>query len=121
MLLAKAVGSVVGHLQLGTTRLEVAPNTFAERLKHRMFGLEFRIGAEDSIILQSVTQTSIFLRNDVPGSLDFNLSRSTDVGVIGYKHVSRGGFLFELGTIEDYNQQRNESDITFYFELGARW
>ncbi|NIP73982.1 MAG: hypothetical protein GWO16_13615, partial [Gammaproteobacteria bacterium] len=45
VLLAKAVGSVVGHLQLGTTRLEVAPNTFAERLKHRMFGLEFRIGA----------------------------------------------------------------------------
>jgi len=117
-LLAKAVGDVVGHFQLGTTRLEVAPDTFADRLKHRMFGLEFRLNLEHSLVLQSVTQTSIFIRTDNPRSQDFSLSRSTDVVTMGWKHRSAGGFQFDLGLVEDYNQQRNESDITFFLELG---
>ncbi len=119
-LFSKAVGDVVGHIQVGQTKLEVAPNTFADRLRHRMFGLEFRWSEVSSFMLQSVTQTSIFLRNDMPGTRDFDMSRPTDVLVFGYKHLSRT-FLFELGGIEDYNQQRNESDISFYFSLGWRW
>jgi Protein of unknown function (DUF3187) len=119
-LFSKAVGDVVGHIQVGQTQLQVTPNTFADRLRHRMFGIEFRLTAESSFLLQSVTQTSIFLRNDQPGSRDFDISRPTDVFVFGYKHLSRT-FLFEIGGIEDYNQQRNEADITFYFSTGWRW
>ena len=120
LLFAKAVGDVVGHIQVGQTKLEVAPNTFAERLRHRMFGLEFRWSQVSSFVLQSVTQTSIFLRNEDTSTRDFDISRSTDVFVLGYKYLSRT-FLFELGGIEDYNQQRNESDITLYFSTGWRW
>jgi hypothetical protein len=118
-LISKAVGDVVGHIQFGTTHLEVQPNTFADTLRHRMFGLEFRLDAENSLLVQSVTQSSIFLRSNMPGTPDFDISRPTDVMVLGYKHV--GSWLFELGTLEDYNQQRNESDITFYFQTGWRW
>lgn len=119
-LLSKAVGDVVGHFQIGTTELDVAANTFADRLKHRMFGLEFRIDMENSLVLQSVTQTSIFIDSDDPAMTDFAISRQTDVLVLGYKRIAKG-FLFELGTIEDYNQQRNESDITFFIEVGWQW
>ncbi|HKI98313.1 MAG TPA: DUF3187 family protein [bacterium] len=120
VLLSKAVGDVVGHIQLGETHLDVAPNTFANRLRHRMFGLEFRLDSDNSFLLQSVTQSSIYLHTDVPGTMDFNISRPTDVMVVGYKHLTQS-FLFETGAIEDYNQQRNESDITLYFSLGSRW
>lgn len=120
LLLAKKVGNVVGHFQFGTTYLEVEPNTFAERLTHHMFGLEFRWGPRNSLLLQSVTQSSIFRHSDDPASQDFAISRPTDVLGFGYKHQG-DAFLFELGSLEDYNQQRNEADITFYFELGWRW
>ena len=48
------------------------------------------------------------------------ISRPTDVVALGYKHASRD-FLFELGFVEDYNQQRNEADITLFAELGWSW
>jgi len=111
---------VVAHMQLGTTRLKVADNTLADRLKHKMYGLEFRVDGDNSLIIESVTQSSIFEKVDDPNSIDFPISRQTDSGIMGYKHKS-DGFLFELGIIEDYNQQRNEADITVYFELGWEW
>ena len=119
-LFSKAIGDVVAHMQLGTTRLKVADNTLADRLKHKMYGLEFRVDGDNSLIIESVTQSSIFEKVDDPNSIDFPISRQTDSGIMGYKHKS-DGFLFELGIIEDYNQQRNEADITVYFELGWEW
>jgi Protein of unknown function (DUF3187) len=120
VMLSKAVGDVVGHIQFGRTFLTVAPDSYADHLEHRMFGLEFRLNETNSLILQSVTQSSIFLHQGLPGTMDFNISRPTDVLVAGYKHLSPG-FLFETGFIEDYNQQRDESDITLYFSTGWRW
>jgi hypothetical protein len=126
ILLSKAVGSVVGHFQWGHTRLEVPPNplsgvpTFAKLLRHRVFGLEFRLDGERSVVVQSATQSSIFQRSGGPGAIDFDISGFTDVLVMGYQSHA-GGTLLEYGLIEDYNQLRNEADITFYFEVGWRW
>jgi hypothetical protein len=120
LLFSKAVGDVVGHFQVGRVMLDVPANTFAERLRHQMFALEFRLDAESSFLLQSVTQSSIFLRSEDYTSPDFDISRPTDVFVLGYRHLSQTS-LFELGLVEDYNQQRNEADITFFIEWGWRW
>lgn len=119
-LLSKAVGNVVGHFQFGVTRLDVKPDTYASHLRHRMFGLEFRATERSSVLLQSVTQSSIFLRNDNPSTMDFDLSRPTDVMALGYKYASPNA-LFQIGFLEDYNQQRNEADITGFLEWGGRW
>ncbi|MEE8436439.1 MAG: DUF3187 family protein [bacterium] len=119
-LFSKEIGAVIAHIQFGVTRLEVEPNTFSDSLRHKMFGWEFRIDEKNSIIIQSVSQTSIFSDADIQTNLDYGLASQTDVGILGFK--TRGdGFLFEIGMIEDYNQQRNEADITFYFELGWEW
>ena len=120
VLFGKQIGRVVAHLQFGTTRLNVVPDQFAERLKHKMFGLEFRISPEYSFIVQSVSQSSIFKTGNVLTNLDFSLGTQTDVGTLGFKHRGEN-FLSEFGFVEDYNQQLNEADITFYLEMGAAW
>jgi hypothetical protein len=94
--------------------------TFAKLLRHRVFGLEFRLDGERSVVVQSATQSSIFQRSGGPGAIDFDISGFTDVLVMGYQSHA-GGTLLEYGLIEDYNQLRNEADITFYFEVGWRW
>ena len=119
-LFSKEIGGVIAHIQFGITRLEVESNTFSDSLRHKMFGWEFRLDQKNSLIVQSISQTSIFSDADIQTNLDYGLATQTDVGIIGFK--SHGdGFLFEIGLIEDYNQQRNEADITFYFELGWEW
>lgn len=119
-LFSKEIGNVIAHLQFGITRLEVEPNTFSESLRHKMFGWEFRVDEKNSLIIQSISQTSIFSDANIQTNLDFSLATQTDVGVIGFKHLG-DGFLYEFGMVEDYNQQRNEADITFYLELGWEW
>lgn len=119
-LFSKEIGAVIAHIQFGVTRLGVEPNTFSDSLRHKMFGWEFRLNENISLIIQSVTQTSIFSDADIQSNLDYSLASQTDVGILGFK--TRGdSFLFEIGLIEDYNQQRNEADITLYFELGWEW
>lgn len=121
LLVAKAVGNVVGHLQLGITMLDVAPNTYNSTLKHKMFGIEFRLNPENSLIFQSMTQTSIFIGQSVfANPKDFGLSKNTDISVWGYRYASDTN-QFEVGFIEDYYQNRNELDISLYFELGWQW
>ena len=119
-LFSKEIGDVIAHIQFGITRLEVEPNTFSDSLRHKMFGWEFRIDGQNSLILQSISQTSIFSDTDIQTNLDYSLASQTDVGILGFK-THGDGFLFEIGMVEDYNQQRNEADITFYFELGWEW
>ena len=86
-----------------------------------MFGIEFRISEQTSFLIESVTQTSLFIKGNVlTNSQDFLISRNTDVGVLGIKHRA-GGFQWEVGANEDYNQERNEADITLFFELGWTW
>lgn len=119
-LFSKEIGFVIAHLQFGITRLEVDSNTFSDSLRHKMFGWEFRLDEQNSLIVQSVSQTSIFSDANIQTNLDFSLASQTDVGILGFKHLANG-FLFEIAMIEDYNQQRNEADITFYLELGWEW
>lgn len=121
VLVAKQVGNVVGHFQFGRSVLDVRDRPFSNEIRTRLFALEFRRGKYHSWLLQSVTQTSIFDRHITIGGIsDFSISRQTDVAVMGYKFRGET-YLFELGAIEDYNQQRNESDISFYFEWGGAW
>lgn len=119
-LFSKEIGEVIAHLQFGVTRLEVDANTFSESLRHKMFGWEFRIDEQNSFIIQSISQTSIFSSENIQTNLDYGLATQTDVGILGLKSYG-DGFLFEIGMVEDYNQQRNEADITFYLELGWEW
>ena len=109
-LFSKEIGDVIAHIQFGITRLEVEPNTFSDSLRHKMFGLEFRVDEKNSLIMQSISQTSIFSDANIQTNLDFALASQTDVGILGFK-TSGDGFLFEIGMIEDYNQQRNEDSL----------
>lgn len=120
-MLGKAVGNVVGHFQWGFSRLGLKDQPYQSRIAHHLFGLEFRTSADSSWVLQSVTQSSLFIGDSVLVNLnDFILSRSTDVTMFGYK-VNDHNWLWEWGLIEDYNQERNAADITLYFEMGWEW
>jgi hypothetical protein len=121
LLVSKAVGDVVGHFQFGQTVLGVEPDTYTSRIQHKLFALEFRLGAEDSLLLQSLTQTSLFRHSDFfTDNTDYTLSQPTDLLQLGYKHRGKV-FHSEVGLSEDYNQGHNEADFTLYLNLGWQW
>ncbi len=120
-LLSKGVGSfLVAHIQAGRTFLSVKPNTYARRLEHRTFGVEFRINSQTSFLLQSISQSSVFLRDFPNLDARYPYSLPSDVILAGFKGNARGWF-WEIGTLEDYRQNRNEADITFFGEIGKEW
>lgn len=121
VLLAKALGSVVGHIQFGQTYLGTKGEVFARHLQHKLFALEFRAGPRHSWLLQLVTQSGLFQSVSAQENPDdFLFSRPTDVLGAGYKY---GGdtMQLELGFVEDLNQHNNETDIVFFTTIGARW
>ncbi len=121
LLLSKAVGFVVAHFQAGESMLSVKDRQFASSLQHKLFGLEFRGSPANSLLLELATQSSIF-RAPSTDSIrdDFQISRPTDVVVMGWKH-KRDGFLFNLGLMEDLNAQQNETDIVLFLDFGWQW
>ncbi|MBI3991849.1 MAG: DUF3187 family protein [Candidatus Lambdaproteobacteria bacterium] len=121
LLLAKRIGSVIGHLQFGATQLQIDGGSFNAVLEHKLFGLEFRSDDSNSWVFQVVTQSSLFEAADfVSNQGDFLLSRPTDVLVLGHKYQGRHGS-FDVGFAEDFNQNQNETDIILFVELGWTW
>ncbi len=121
LMFSKSVGFVVAHFQIGETLLSTPHQQFAGALDHKLFGLEFRGSNANSFLLELVTQSSIFRRPPADSIRDdFQISRPTDVVVMGWKH-QRDGFKFDLGFVEDLNAQENETDIALFFSFGWKW
>lgn len=121
LLAAKQIGSVVAHLQVGHNHLEVDGNDTSTDLEFKLFGLEFRAAEHHSWLVQIMSQSSLFRSADFnarPG--DFLLSRPTDVLTTGYRFQG-SSVGFDLGFVEDLNQNQNETDIILFTELSWQW
>ncbi len=123
-LLSKAYGDWVVYLGWGVSEFGKSDD-FSSELSHRFVALEYRLDSDLSLVLQTMSQSSIF---PTSGSLfgtqqevgSAFLSNLTDVAVIGYKQWL-GTLFIEAGFIEDYNQTGNQTDIVLFFELGQKW
>jgi hypothetical protein len=121
LLVSKAIGKVVAHLQVGESQLSGTGSDYVSVLHHQFFGLEYRAGSRHSWIAQTSSQASAFNVGNVPGySSDFQTSRPADVFTFGYKY---GGDVFhlDLGFSEDYNSRDNTTDIVLFLDLGWKW
>ncbi|MBF0277610.1 MAG: hypothetical protein HQM13_07465 [SAR324 cluster bacterium] len=124
LLLSKAYGNWVVYLGWGNSKFEQS-GEFSNGISNRFITLEYQVDPDLSIILQTVSQSSIFktsgrLSGTSQESNSAFLSNLTDVAVIGYKQWF-GNLLLETGFVEDYNQSGNQTDIVLFFELGQRW
>ncbi|MBF0287325.1 MAG: DUF3187 family protein [SAR324 cluster bacterium] len=124
LIFSKTYGDWVVYLGWGHSDFGKSEN-FSSELSHRFVALEYRLDSDLSIVLQTMSQSSIF---PTSGSLfgtqqevgSAFLSNLTDVAVIGYKQWL-GALFIEAGFIEDYNQTGNQTDIVLFFELGQKW
>jgi hypothetical protein len=121
LMLSKAIGKVVVHLQVGESQLSGTGDDYVSTLRHQFFGLEYRYNSRHSWIAQTSNQTSALNVGNVSGtSTDFQISRPADVFSFGYKYA-RDVFHMDLGFSEDYNSRDNTTDIVLFFDLGWRW
>ena len=91
--------------------------------------MEYRITGDDSLVFQTVSQSSIFPKTNAnPRSANgetqeqrnSNLSVPTSVSAFGYKSYS-GVIFWESGFVQDYNNFGNETDFVFFWEMGIEW
>ena len=126
VLASKTVDDVVGHVQFGTTYLDVNGSLYENVIHYKLFGMEYRLSDKNSFIVQSLTRSSMFVSANplvnptTSGPYNYAISRPSDISIWGFIHRTEG-FVFEFGTIEDYYQQTNDADITFYMDLGLSW
>jgi hypothetical protein len=120
LLLAKGVGNVVAHFQLGETLLSQKGSDYADSIQHKLFALEFRRDSRNSWLLQMATQTSIFRGSPDSRRNDFAMTRATDLLVLGHKFQGRQA-AFDWGLVEDINSTANSTDVVVFFNLGWRW
>jgi hypothetical protein len=121
VLLSKAVGRVIAHLQMGESLLSGTGSDYVSSVRHQFFGLEFRTSNSSSVVFQTSSQSTVYNVGNVPGSSgDFQVSRPADVFSLGYKY-SGSGFRMDLGITEDYNSRENTTDFLLFFDLGWRW
>lgn len=121
LLVAKQIGTVVGHLQFGRSILDIEGDDYSTSLEHKLFGLEFRTDEQNSWLLQVTTQSSLFRSGNFltqPG--DFLISRPTDVLTLGHRFQG-DTFGFDVGMVEDFNQNQNETDIILFLEMHWQW
>ena len=134
LLLSKGFGEWVLYFGEGMSILgESSPpeqpgvtGVFASKLSHRFTTIEYRWNEDHSLLLQTLTQSSIFpqvgnLRTTSSQSISFDPSNSTDAAVVGHKGWWGKDWFTEFGFVEDYNQVGNETDIVIYLEGGLRW
>ncbi|MGK5092600.1 DUF3187 family protein [Deltaproteobacteria bacterium TL4] len=126
LLLSKGFKEWVVYLGKGKSIL-TGESTYAKELRHDFIAMEYRFNENFSFVFQSVTQSSIFPREDAAlprGSYQdgasFSISSPTSVLAAGLKSWI-GDFFIELGMVEDYSQAGNETDVVFYSELGVLW
>ena len=89
--------------------------------------IEYQLGQFSSIVLQSVTQSSIFPKTHKLKDLEsnqeqrnFNLIIPTNLIMSGYKFNSEF-FVWEIGFSQDYSNYGNETDFVAFIETGIQW
>ena len=102
---------------------------FVSSTNHQFMSLEYRIEEEESFVVQTVSQSSIFpetaanSRSTIIGHQEqrnSNLSVSTSVSAFGYKYFF-GPIFLETGFVQDYNNFGNETDFVLFWEMGVHW
>ena len=99
----------------------------AKSLKHRFMALEYRLSKKSSILIQTVTQSSIFPKTHGLRELEanqeqrnFNLLIPTNLFMGGYK-LEWNQLIWEMGFAQDYANYGNETDFVIFIETGMQW
>lgn len=124
LLLSKAYGDWIVYLGWGSSQIGES-EAFANRISTRFMTLEYQLGSDLSLVLQTMAQSSIFrtagrIRGTPEEASSAFLSTSTELVALGYKQWF-GDLFLETGFVEDYNQAGNQIDIVLFFEIGQRW
>lgn len=126
LLLSKGFSPWFVYFGMGNTRFgKDDTNLFSSGLQHRFIALEYQFNSNQALVIQSVTQSSMYpvsgsLRGTQEQTSSYFLSRNTELAVVGYKHRWSATRL-ETGFVEDYNQTSNQTDIVLYSEIGYQW
>jgi Protein of unknown function (DUF3187) len=121
LMVSKAIGKWVAHLQIGESQLSGTGIDYVSTLRHQFIGLEYRVDGRNSWVAQTSNETSVLNVGNVSGNAqDFATSRPADVLSAGFKHAS-DVFHFDFGFSEDYVSRDNTTDIVLFFDVGWRW
>ena len=126
LILSKGYGSWLAYFGDGLTRIQENHN-MADSLKHRFMAIEYRLSKKSSILIQTVTQSSIFPKTHELRELEanqeqknFNLVVPTNVFMGGYK-LEWNQLIWEMGFAQDYANYGNETDFVIFIETGMQW
>jgi len=127
LILSKSFGDTIVYLGDGMSRLG-NPGDFSNTLSHRFLSLEFRIADKHSLVLQTVSQTSIFPASNAnprastesQEQRNSNLQTGTSVMMAGYKFWL-GNLFTELSFTQDYINYGNETDFVISLKTGLEW
>ena len=128
LILSKGFNNWIVYFGDGKTRISQNLG-FVSSTNHQFMSLEYRIEEEESFVVQTVSQSSIFpetsanSRSKIIGHQEqrnSNLSVSTSVSAFGYKYFS-GPIFWETGFVQDYNNFGNETDFVLFWEMGVHW
>ena len=126
LILSKGYGSWLAYFGDGQTQIQENHN-LAKTLKHRFMALEYRLGKKSSLIIQTVTQSSIFPKTHELRDLEanqeqrnFNLVVPTNLFMGGYK-LEWNQLFWEMGFAQDYANYGNETDFVIFIETGMQW
>ena len=126
LILSKGYGSWLAYFGDGQSQIQENHN-LAKTLKHRFMAFEYRLGKNSSLLIQTVTQSSIFPKTHELRELEanqeqrnFNLVVPTNLFIGGYKLESNQLF-WEMGFAQDYANYGNETDFVIFIETGMEW
>ena len=126
LILSKGYGSWLAYFGDGQTQIQENHN-LAKTLKHRFMALEYRLSKKSSLLIQTVTQSSIFPKTHELRELEanqeqrnFNLVVPTNLFMGGYK-LEWNQLFWEMGFAQDYANYGNETDFVIFIETGMQW
>ena len=126
LILSKGYGSWLAYFGDGQTQIQENHN-LVKTLKHRFMALEYRLGKKSSLLIQTVTQSSIFPKTHELRELEanqeqrnFNLVVPTNLFMGGYK-LEWNQLFWEMGFAKDYANYGNETDFVIFIETGMQW
>ena len=126
LILSKGYGDWLAYAGDGLTKIQENHN-MSEKLKHHFMALEYRLSKKSSILIQTVTQSSIFPKTHKLRELEtnqeqrnFNLLVPTNLMMGGFK-LEWNQLIWEMGFAQDYANYGNETDFVIFIETGMQW